>query len=107
MKSLFVPVKNASRKRKADETLKDILGAIKNLAEKDPMKDYIQFAREEAEKSRQHEARMIELMMNSAQPNQYQHPMAMPSPLSYGLQFQPSDQEYNLNNNNDKTFFKL
>ncbi len=53
-KNLFVPVKNASRKRKKQDIQKEMLEMMKKAFEKDPMKDYIQFAREEAERSRQH-----------------------------------------------------
>lgn len=105
-KAFFVPVKNASRKRKAEDNVKEILEAVKKIAEKDPMKDYIDFLREDAERSRQHEERMMELLLKSPmQTNVYQQ-QPMPSPLSYGIHFQTGGQE-NTINGVDGTFFKL
>ena len=62
---MFVPVKNASRKRKADDHLKEILGAVKKMTGNDPMKEYFQFLREESERSRQHELKMMQLLLTS------------------------------------------
>ena len=84
-KNLFVPVKNVSRKRKKEDAQKEMLEVMKKALEKDPMKEYIQFAREEAERSRQHEARMMEMMCSQTPSTVYQQ---MQSPLSYGVQFQ-------------------
>ena len=50
-KSLFVPVKNASWKRKADNNLKEILGAVKKMTDDNPMKEYLKFLHEESERS--------------------------------------------------------
>ena len=106
-KALFVPVKNASRKRKADDSLKEILGAVKKMTEKDPMKDYLEFLREESERSRQHELKMMQLLLTSpTQTNVYQQPMQ--SPLAYATPFNTSTNVYmQPNDDSDKTFFKL
>ena len=44
------------------------------MLENDPMKDYIQFAREEAAAARQHEMRMMQMFMAMQQPQQLQQP---------------------------------
>ena len=105
-KSLFVPVKNASRKRKADDNLKEILGAVKKMTENDPMKEYLQFLREESERSRQHELKMMQLLLTSpTQTNVYQQPIQ--PPLAYATPLNSSNNIYMHPDDSDKTFFKL
>jgi epoxyqueuosine reductase QueG len=99
---LFVPVKNASRKRKKEDIQKEMLEMMKKAFEKDPMKDYIQFAREEAERSRQHEDRMMEMICSQIPSSVYQQ---IQSPLSYGVQFQTNIPPPG--NKNDYSLFKL
>ena len=60
---LFVPSKKASRKRKTRYTLSEAVDMFKTIIQNDPMKDFIAFAQEEAEKARQHELRMMELLL--------------------------------------------
>ena len=57
---LYLPRNRSGKKRKNDEALHEILGVVKTMLENDPMKDYIQFAREEAAAARQHEMRMMQ-----------------------------------------------
>ena len=106
-KSLFVPVKNASRKRKADDNLKEILGAVKKMTENDPMKEYLKFLREESERSRQHELKMMQLLLTSpTQTNVYQQPIQ--SPLAYGTPLNSSTNVYmHPDDDGDKSFFRL
>eukprot|EP00112_Aurelia_sp_Birch-Aquarium-sp1_P010871 Seg2301.3 transcript_id=Seg2301.3/GoldUCD/mRNA.D3Y31 product="hypothetical protein" protein_id=Seg2301.3/GoldUCD/D3Y31 len=59
----FVPSKKASRKRKTQDTLSAAVQIFKTVIQNDPMKDFIAFAQEEAEKARQHELRMMELLL--------------------------------------------
>ena len=87
-KSLFVPVKRPRKKK--EDNAKELLDIMKKMSELDPMKAYLEFAREEAEKSRQHEARLMEIMMGSQMPmNFYQAgPMQTPPSFNYSMQFQ-------------------
>lgn len=62
-KDLFVPSKKASWKRKAMDTLSEAVELFKTVIQNDPMKDFITFAQEEAEKARQHELKMVELLL--------------------------------------------
>ena len=71
---LYVPRHRSGKKRKNDEALHEILGVVKTMLENDPMKDYIQFAREEAAAARQHEMRMMQMFMAMQQPQQLQQP---------------------------------
>ena len=98
-KDLFVPIKNASRKRKKDDIQKGMLEMMKKAFEKDPMKDYIQFAREEAERSRQHEERMMQMMCS-------QMPNGMPNSMPNGI-YQPNQSPLSYGNENDYTWFKV
>eukprot|EP00112_Aurelia_sp_Birch-Aquarium-sp1_P026107 Seg9047.2 transcript_id=Seg9047.2/GoldUCD/mRNA.D3Y31 product="hypothetical protein" protein_id=Seg9047.2/GoldUCD/D3Y31 len=59
----FVSSKKASRKRKTQDTLSESVEIFKTVIQNDPMKDFIAFAHEEAEKARQHELRMMELLL--------------------------------------------
>ena len=59
---LFVPVKRL-RKSLTSINTSEILASLKNLVEDEPMKEYLQFAREEAALTRQHEASMMEMLM--------------------------------------------
>lgn len=61
--NLFVPLK--IKKAKKENHMNEVVGMLKNLVDKDPMKDFIAFAKEDAEKSRQQELRMMEIMMQS------------------------------------------
>ncbi|XP_065052177.1 uncharacterized protein LOC135681566 isoform X2 [Rhopilema esculentum] len=72
--NMYVPINRSGKKRKNDEVLHEILGVVKNMLEKDPMKDYVQFAREEAAAARQHEMRMMQMFMAMQQPQQLQQP---------------------------------
>ena len=100
--NLFVPVKNASRKRKKEDIQKEIIEMMKKVSEKDPMKEYIEFAREEAERSREHEARMVQMMCSQMLTSVFQQ---MQSPLSYGINFQTNIPPHG--HENDHTLFKL
>ena len=46
----------------------EVVGMLKNLVEKDPMQDFIAFAKQKSETSRQQELRLMELMMRNNQP---------------------------------------
>ena len=58
-----VPAKKVSRKRKNQDTLPEAVEMFKTFLENDPMKDFIAFAQQEAEKSRQHELRIMEFLL--------------------------------------------
>ena len=79
---LFVPIKRAGKKRKGDGAFKEIIDVVKSMTEKDPMKEYLEFAREEAAQARQHEARMMEMFMLM----QSSEPMHQPQQMYPGIQ---------------------
>ena len=94
---LFIPVKTSKRKgKKKDSELLDVLECVKNALENDPMKDFVAYLKEEAEKSRQHELRLFELMMHrpfsqpvfmpEASENPQQRTMSQPSYLGSTFQ---------------------
>lgn len=106
-KSLFVPVKRPRKKK--EDNAKELLDIMKKMSEKDPMKEYLEFAREEAEKSRQHEARLMEIMMGSQMPmNFYQAgPMQTPPSFNYSMQFQSDFPPQTQGNDNGQNLFQL
>lgn len=79
---MFVPIKRAGKKRKGDEAFKEIIDVVKSMIDKDPMKEYLEFAREEAAQARQHEARMMEMFIAM----QSSHPMHQPQQIYPGIQ---------------------
>ena len=60
---LFVPVKGQSNKRKKNETLLEVVDVIKKALENDPIKDLVDYMKEDAEKSRQHELMLAQMLM--------------------------------------------
>ncbi len=68
---LFVPVKK-SKKDKSENQLQGVVRMLQRVVEQDPMKEFLQFAKEEAEKSRQHELQLVQLMMGQTQQQTYQ-----------------------------------
>lgn len=70
---LFVPVKTWKKKgKKKEDEMLDVLTSVKTALDNDPMKDFITFMSEEAERSRQHELKIIQLLM--------QQPVSQPMP---------------------------
>lgn len=69
---LFVPVKNVRKKQttkeKLDATTLEAMNLVRSTIENDPTKELISFMREEMEKSREHEFKLLQLML-SQRPN--------------------------------------
>lgn len=68
-----------SKKRK-DDPVVEAVALIKNVIENDPMKDMISYLREEAEKAREHELKILQIV---AQQPTTQQPTAYVGPLSW------------------------
>lgn len=83
-KSLFVPVKNKKRKIKQDP-LSEAIQMMKQVIENDPTKDLIKFIKEDIDKSREHELKLVQMMMAAG--NQ-QVPLAQQNPGYVPQQFQ-------------------
>ncbi|CAH3122860.1 unnamed protein product, partial [Pocillopora meandrina] len=65
---LFVPVKNVRKKQttkeKLDATTLEAMNLVRSTIENDPTKELISFMREEMEKSREHEFKLLQLMLS-------------------------------------------
>lgn len=75
---LFVPIKKTSKKKGKGST-DEVVDMLRTLVENDPLKEFLKFAKEEAEKAREHEMRLLQMLMGSqAQPQStsYQVPTA-------------------------------
>ena len=72
VEEMFVPRKKAGKKRKSEDALNEIIGAVETLVENDPIKEYLQFAREEAERARQHEMRIMQMFMSMQSSSMHQ-----------------------------------
>lgn len=66
---LFVPVQRPNRKGKKIDPVLEVVGAVKNALENDPMKDLMRYMMEEAEKARQHELKLFQLLLQHQQPH--------------------------------------
>eukprot|EP00112_Aurelia_sp_Birch-Aquarium-sp1_P000882 Seg10852.1 transcript_id=Seg10852.1/GoldUCD/mRNA.D3Y31 product="hypothetical protein" protein_id=Seg10852.1/GoldUCD/D3Y31 len=75
---MHVPRNRSGKNRKNDEALHEILAVVKTMLENDPVKDYVQFAREEAAAVRQHEIQMMQMFMAMQQPQQMQQSHQQP-----------------------------
>ena len=62
---LFVPVKQS--KKAKENMLQEVVGLIKKVVQKDQMKEFLEFAREEADKARRHELQLVQLIMSQNQ----------------------------------------
>ncbi len=61
----FVPVKQS--KKAKENMLQEVVGMLKKVVQRDPMKEFLEFAREEADKARRHELQLVQLMMSQNQ----------------------------------------
>ena len=79
---LYLPTRKQTKKKNSMESsFNEVVGMLKTMIENDPMKEYIAFAREEAEKSRQQELRLMEMLMSqNNQFPQYNQPQTHISP---------------------------
>ena len=84
---LYVPTRKQAKKKLSnmESSFSEVVGMLKTMVENDPMKEYIAFAREEAEKSRQEELRLMEMLMSqNSQFPQYSQPQPHFSPAFQG-----------------------
>eukprot|EP00112_Aurelia_sp_Birch-Aquarium-sp1_P002500 Seg1277.2 transcript_id=Seg1277.2/GoldUCD/mRNA.D3Y31 product="hypothetical protein" protein_id=Seg1277.2/GoldUCD/D3Y31 len=75
---LFVPIKKTS-KEKGKGSTDEAVDMLRTLVENDPLKEFLKFAKEEAEKAREHEMRLLQMLMGSQaqlQSTSYQVPTA-------------------------------
>eukprot|EP00794_Sanderia_malayensis_P006289 gene6289-7011_t len=101
----FVPVKKDAKKNSSKEKQsQELLEIMKQLVQKDPMADFLKYAREQEERDRQHELALVKLlsgqqsMPSQPQPisyhqgyvNQPNHQQSSPNDLTYGLAGQGS-----------------
>ncbi len=59
----FVPTKKPCKKPSKDSQFQELMGVMKTLVEKDPLQDFLTFAREQEERDKQHELALIKLLM--------------------------------------------
>ena len=54
-----------SKKREQEQTLSEIVGVVKSMVDKDPMKDLVSMVTEEMKQSREHGLQLYQLMFNN------------------------------------------
>ena len=78
----FVPVPGKRKKTKKENQVNELMTMMRTVVDQHPLKDFIAFAREEAEKSRQHELKLIKLLMDAQTDTQSSTPMP-PPPIAH------------------------
>jgi hypothetical protein len=100
MKKLFVPFKR-NKKNKKKTALEEATTLLKKAVENDPIKDILEFMREDAEKSRQHE--LMLLQMQSVPPAS--HYQTFSQPLSFNVH--PDGNQGHVQNNHESTHHRF
>ena len=74
--NMFVPVKQPKRKSNRDDPICEAIKLMKTIAEKDPSKELITFMKDDIEKAREHELKLMQMMLSygNQQPFQGQSP---------------------------------
>ena len=64
---VYVPIRSKikSKQKEQETTLSEIVGVIKSMVDKDPMKDLVSMVREEMKQSREHDMQLYQLMFNN------------------------------------------
>ena len=60
--SQYVPVKRGKKRAKVDPVV-EAIETVKQVIQKDPTKDFLEFLKDENERARQHEIRVLQMMM--------------------------------------------
>ena len=66
-RAMFVPIKKRKRKDNESEAAAKILKVLETMMENDPTKELLQFMKEDAEKSRQNELELINILADQSQ----------------------------------------
>ena len=62
--NVFVPLKQAKRKSNRDDPICEALKLMNTIAEKDPSKELINFMKEDVAKAREHELRLMQMILS-------------------------------------------
>ena len=65
---LFVPMQGKRKKPKKESQFGELINMMKSSMNQNPVTEFINYAREEAERSRQHELKLIQLRMGAQAP---------------------------------------
>ena len=63
-KNAFVPIKQPKRKSNRDDPICEAIKLMKTIAEKDPSRDLINFIKDDMEKSREHELKLMQMVLS-------------------------------------------
>lgn len=75
---MFVPVKQAKRKSNRDDPICEAIKLMKTMAQNDPTKELISFMKDDIEKARKNELKLMQMMLSF----QNQQPVQGQSPVS-------------------------
>ena len=78
--SMFTPIRIPKKSGRKEDPIKEVVGMVKELVQQDPMKDFLEFAREEARLAREHEMRLMQMLLGmQSQPQAQQQNFQVPS----------------------------
>lgn len=66
-----------ARKKKKQDVVNETLSLIKSAIENDPTKEVLSYLKDESEKAREHELKMMQMLTQSSSANQPQQPHNM------------------------------
>ena len=70
------------RKKKTDESLHEAIGLIKSAIENDPVKEVLSYMSEQAQKSREHELNMLQMLLQGLPAQQQLNPQVRPTTIA-------------------------
>lgn len=68
---MFVPVKQPKRKSNRDDPICEAIKLMKTIAEKDSSKELITFMKDDVEKAREHELKLMQMMLHMETNNHF------------------------------------
>jgi hypothetical protein len=73
-------INKRGRKKKKQDVVNETLSLIKSAIENDPKKEVLSYLKDESEKAREHELKMMQMLTQSSSANQPQQPHNMQYP---------------------------
>ena len=70
-------INKPSRKKKKQDVINETLGLIKSVIQNDPTKEVLSYLKDESEKAREHELKILQLLTQSSSTVQTQQPYNM------------------------------
>jgi hypothetical protein len=80
-------INKPERKKKKQDVINETLNLIRSAIENDPTKEVLSFLKEESEKAREHELKMMQMLTQSSNTPQHHHQQQQQQQQPYNAQF--------------------